>query len=83
MWLLDYSPVGERVGKMVMVFPLGKLVYGYSLLGEGGLHAYSPLGERVGDIVMVIPLGKLFMVSPCWGRGWGCMITTPLARIGG
>ena len=33
---------------MVMVFPLGKLVYGY-----------SPLGDRVGEMVMVFLLGKL------------------------
>ena len=44
---------------MVMVFPLEKLVYGFSPLGESvGLHDYSPLGERMGC-----------MITPHWGRG--------------
>ena len=61
----------ERVGKIVMVFLLGKLIYGY-----------SSLRERVGEMIMVFPVGKLVygysplrdlvgcMLSPLWGRGW-------------
>ena len=45
--------------KIIRVFPLGKLV-----------HGYSPLGERVGEMVMVFPLGKLVSWSlPTGGEG--------------
>ena len=53
------SLVGERVGEMVMVFLLGKLVsWLLTTGGEGGLHSFSLLGERSGC-----------MVIPRWGRG--------------
>ena len=48
----DYSPMEERVGEMVMVFPLGKLVYGY-----------SPLGKRVGYMITPLLLLHYYMVS--------------------
>ena len=55
---------------MVIVFLMGKLVYGFSPLGERvGLQDYSSLGERMGEMVMVFPLGKLvYEFSLLWER---------------
>ena len=61
------TPLGWGSWFMFALHWAGKVVYGYSPLGdlvlgllptgeEGGLHDYSPLGERVG-----------FWVTSCWG----------------
>ena len=61
----------------------GKVVYGYSPLGdlvsgllptggEGELHEYPPQGEWVG-LYVYFPLGERVgcMITRCWGRGCG------------
>ena len=80
-WLHDYSLLGERVGEMVMVFLLGKLVsWLLPTGGEGELHDYSPLGERAGEMVMIFLLGKLVSwLFPAGGEG-GCMVTPRWGR---
>ena len=59
----DYSLMEKSMGEMVLVFPLGKLVLWYSMLGERRVHGYFPLG---------LPAGGEggFMLTPCWERGW-------------
>ena len=59
-WVHVYSPLGERVGEMVLVFPLGKLVLWYSQLGEREVHGYLPAGGEGYLFVKLIPV--LFVV---------------------
>ena len=54
---------------MIMVFPLGKLVFGY-----------SPLGERVGGMIVVFPLGKLVYGYSSLGERVGLHDFSPLGR---
>ena len=71
--LHDHSSLGERVGEMVMVFPLGELVSWFlPAWGVGGLHAVSPLGERGEGGGVILPTGgegylfvKLILVFVC------------------
>ena len=68
-WVYDYSLMEERVGEMVIVFPLGKLVYGY-----------SPLGERVG--YMITPHWGREWVKWSWSFPLGKLVSW-LLPVGG
>ena len=76
------TPLGRGSWLMFALYWAGKVVYGYSPLGdlvsgllptggEGELHKYPPLGEWVG-LYVFFRLGEKVgcMITPSWGRGW-------------
>ena len=66
-----YSPLGERVGEMVIVFLLGKLVLVTPRWGRGWSCMITPRwGRGWVKWLWCFHWGTWFMDTPHWGRGW-------------